>query len=136
MKKNVLAVDPGAAHVGVASYRDRQIKACEIDADKWLQEFDKSVGCFDIVVIEAFVLYPHKAMTQSWSPMETSEMIGAMKWIASEAGVEVVEQGADIKIPTRRQCVARRLHYKHSSGHASDALLHLYYYLLRHEMEV
>ena len=131
----IIAVDPGSAHVGVAVWTAHGgAKAKEVAAEKFLPIFAKIVVRADAVVIEKFVLYPSKARAQSWSPMATSEMIGAMRWIAREKGVLVAMQGADIKIPTRRQCVARGINVKHKSPHAADALLHLYYFLLRHEL--
>lgn len=135
--KCVIAVDPGGAHVGVATWHGgEEIDATEIDAEMWLPIFARAVLRADVVVIEKFVLYPSKAASQAWSHMATSEMIGAMKWIAHRAEVPVVEQGADIKNPTRRQCKARNLKWKdNKSGHASDALLHLQYYLIRNELQ-
>jgi hypothetical protein len=135
--KMVLAVDPGDNHVGAALWRasDQSIRAKEYDADTWLPTFARIVMKVDVVVVEEFRLYPNKAAAQSWSPMATAEMIGAMKWIASQAGVRLQLQGADIKLPTRRQCKVRGLVYKNKSIHAADALLHLHYYLLRHDLE-
>ena len=135
MSQNILAVDPGAAHVGVALIRNGRISAKEYPTKHWLTAFEEIVYLFDVVVIEKFVLYPHKAAAQSWQAMTTSELIGAMRWIASKAGVEVVMQGADIKIPTRRQCQARNIEWKNKSKHASDALLHLHYYLMYNKRE-
>jgi hypothetical protein len=133
---SVIAVDPGGSHVGCATWREgEEIKATEIDAEKWLPIFELMVKHTDVVICEKFVLYPAKAKSQSWSPMSTSEMIGGMKWIAAKAKVSVVEQGADIKGPTRRQCKARHLKWKdNKSGHASDAILHLQYYLIRNDL--
>ena len=135
--KCVIAVDPGGAHVGVATWHGgEKINAKEIDAEMWLPIFARVVRSADVVVIEKFVLYPSKEASQAWSPMATSELIGAMKWIALRAKVPVVEQGADIKNPTRRQCKARHIQWKdNKSGHASDALLHLQYYLIRNELQ-
>ena len=137
MSQNVLAVDPGAAHVGVALIRRERISAKEYPAKHWLTAYEEIIDQFDVdvVVIEKFVLYPHKAAAQSWQAMTTSELIGAMRWIASKAGVKVVMQGADIKIPTRRQCQARNIEWKNKNKHASDALLHLHYYLMHNKRE-
>jgi hypothetical protein len=137
--KSVIAVDPGDAHVGMAIWSKTRgiqlLRASEFDADKWLSLFAKLVENVDIVVIEEFRLYPGKAKSQAWSPMATAEMIGAMKWIAHEAGKPVILQGADIKNPTRRQCKARGLTWKHKSVHASDAILHLQHYIIRQELQ-
>lgn len=136
----ILAVDPGDSHVGVAIWHSDPheigpVAALEYSADGWLGLFSQLAQHIDRVVIEEFRLYPGKAPALSWSPMKTSEMIGAMKWIAQCESVPVTMQGADIKIPTRRQCAARGVKWRHRSGHASDAKLHLWYYLLRNQLD-
>jgi len=134
------AIDPGDAHVGFAIWKSEDkeatVKGTEFPAEKFLPFFSKliSEGGLDLVVIEAFVLYPHRARTLGWSAMATSEMIGAVRWIAGEAGVWVVMQGADVKNVTRRQCHGRGINYKHKSGHAEDAQLHLLYCLLKNDI--
>jgi hypothetical protein len=132
----ILAVDPGDKHVGVATWRNGVVSADEVDAEFWLKQFISIINTLELVIIESFVLYPGKASAQSWSQMKTSEMIGAMKWIAFQAAVPVVMQGANIKKPTRAQCKARRIDVSNSSNHAQDAILHLHYYLLRNNLEV
>lgn len=135
--KVILAVDPGDAHVGVAIWRPgNHTAALEHDADTWLPLFAAIAPHIDLVVVEEFRLYPGKAPALSWSPMKTAEMIGAMRWIAACNDLTLVLQGADIKIPTRRQCIARGIQWKsRRSGHASDATLHLWYYLLRNDLD-
>lgn len=134
--KTILAVDPGDSHVGTALSQDGQMKAEEYSAAGWLFEFSALVGMLDVVVIEEFRLYPGSAPALSWSQLDTVKMIGAMEWICHCAGVPFELQSAAVKIPTRAQCKARGINWKHKSGHASDALLHLYYYMLRHDLEV
>ena len=132
----IIAVDPGDKHVGVATWQDGVIAAEEVDAEFFLPQFNIIAPDLDQVIIESFVLYPGRATAQSWRPMQTSEMIGAMKWIARQAGVPVTMQGASIKIPTQHQCKARGITVKHHSIHAADAMLHLHCYLLKNKMEV
>src|ERR1017187_2812754 len=108
----VIAVDPGDAHVGVAIWRNRKVCAAEYAADMCLGKFSHLILQLDVVVVEEFRLYPGKASAQSWSPMATAEMIGAMKWIASCAGVPITLQSAAVKIPTRQQCKARGIDVK------------------------
>lgn len=132
----VVAFDPGDEHVGVAwtSGDDRLVWAEELAATAaphWLQAWLESRPVV-AVVIEAFVLYPGEAYAQSWSPMLTSQMIGVLKWIAEQAGVPHVEQGADIKRPTRGNLRGRGIRQVGTGTHARDAELHLWYYLLRH----
>jgi hypothetical protein len=132
----ILAVDPGDSHVGVAQYDDGEVTAEEVAAADWLPRFAGLVVELDQVVVEEFRLYPGSAPALSWSPMRTVEMIGVIRWLCSCAGVPITLQSAAAKQPTRAQCKARGIEWKHKSGHASDALLHLYYYMLRNKMEV
>src|ERR1017187_9871856 len=123
----ILAVDPGDSHVGCALYADGEVTAAEVNEADWLPRFAELVETLDLVVIEEFRLYPGSAPALSWSPMKTVKMIGAMEWIATCAGVPITLQSAAVKIPTRAQCKARGIVWKHKSIHARDALLHLHY---------
>jgi hypothetical protein len=127
------AVDPGDKHVGFAAWSEELgMVSHEFDTDEFLEWLDQvMVGGVDVLVIESFRLYATKAKAQINSPMATAELIGAMKWIASVYKTQVVMQPAAIKGPTRAQCRARGLYWKVASGHASDARLHLWHYLLR-----
>lgn len=132
---DVVGIDPGDKHVGVAHWtRTKGMRSAELDAEKALPILDRLIEGKTALIIEKFVLYSGKAQAQSWSPMLTAQMIGALKWIAAGHDVPVFEQGADIKNATRQQCRARRLEWDRSSVHASDARLHLWHWLLRNEI--
>lgn len=132
--KNRLAIDPGDKHVGWA-YRGPD----GIDAGEWTprETVDRVVfmmtrNAIDELVVEEFILYADQAQKQAWSKLQTSQLIGGLKVVAAWFRVPVVEQGAYIKKPTRRQMAARGL--KHTDGgsiHTKDAELHLYYRILR-----
>lgn len=130
----VLAIDPGDEHTGWALWSEGEgVSAGEVDSGRaveWVQEKLQGVGV-DVVVIEKYVLYPGKAGVQSWQPMLTSELIGGLKVIAEEKGARVEEQGAFIKVPMRKQLRARGIKLKGIGGHARDAELHLYHYLIK-----
>lgn len=132
----VIAVDPGDKHVGVASWSDTgDREARTLSADEAVDHVRRLLEVGDegevVLVIEEFRLYPGKDKPQAYSQMETSEMIGALKYIARELGVEVVEQGAYIKNPTRRQLQARGIVQVGDTVHAKDAELHLIHYCLK-----
>lgn len=135
----VLAIDPGDIHVGWAEYNsaDPPIRAGEWTADEAVERVGYElkmgiVGMLDVVlVVEEFVLYPGQDRRTTWTKQSTSEMIGALKHVARQLEVPVVEQGANIKKPTRAQLPARGIHQVGSGTHARDAELHLYYYILK-----
>lgn len=132
----IIAVDPGDAHVGVAEWENGAICAREVPANEFLKQFAVMAPYRDLAIVEDFRLYPSKASAQSYSQMKTAKMIGAMEWIADCAMLPIALQSASIKIPTRQQCGARGIDVINRSTHASDALLHLHYYLLRNNLEV
>jgi len=133
----IIAVDPGDEHVGIALWRNGILRgAVTVDNQEAMREIYqvarlREAGPSVTLVVESFVLYPWVATEQTWSPMLTAQMIGALKWEAEVGGYKFVEQGADIKKPTERQAVARGLRHMGKSRHAKDAELHLWYYCLR-----
>src|SRR4051794_3958347 len=109
-----LAVDPGDRWVGWARWCCGVVTAgtwtpaecvagVRQELARWVQTDRRGV-----LVIEEFVLYPNRAAAQAGSSFQTSQLIGALKLLASDAGVPVVMQGAYIKGPTRKQLRARR----------------------------
>lgn len=50
------------------------------------------------IVIENFKLQPGKAMQQSWSELETSQLIGYMRMVAYMEGIKIVFQDPKDKI--------------------------------------
>src|SRR4051812_14680119 len=106
-----LAIDPGDVHVGWASRAQGITLAGEWTVVECLRKVRECIEWADReellmeLVIEEYVLYPN--VNQSWSKMQTSQLIGALKLMAYESGVPVVEQGAYIKKPTRAQLKAR-----------------------------
>lgn len=141
---DVIAIDPGDVHVGVAMWlhQAERVRAHEIAAgNDAIYQIQSAItrrieaGSTVHLVIEEFRLYPNKAGAQSWSPMKTAEMIGALKWIAHITGTPVFMQGAAIKNVIRRQCKARGIKVRSGvSDHADDAVLHMWYHLLNQEL--
>jgi hypothetical protein len=141
----VLAIDPGDVHVGWASYvrtdtEEKLYDAGEIsnsEARKWVQgklkRLDRRwVRCNETeLIIEKFQLYGGDTLgSQIGKTMDTSELIGALKWIAAESGVNVVEQGASIQKPIEAQLRGRGIELLNKGRHAKSAQLHLWYRLL------
>lgn len=145
-----LAIDPGDVHVGWAlgfgAHQDLGPGPIvgEWTPDESLAQVSRHLEawCYSNrpgeLIIEEFVLYPGRAAQQAGSSFKTSQLIGALKYVAQGwrekgAQLDVVMQGANIKKPTRRQLKARGIK-QNAVGegiHASDAELHYYYRVLR-----
>lgn len=93
----------------------------------------------DILVVEEWRLFADKAVQQVGSKMETSQLIGAIKYICrtlAGEGLVVSWQQPSIKNPTRSVVKSRSLRsmadeLKVPGDHARDAELHGYYYILK-----
>lgn len=105
----LLAVDPGDEHVGVAWF-DKQGDAwgCVYVEEMTPEQFRRYIGpalrsgFFRWFVLESFALYGEKALQQTGSEMETSQLIGVCKYVVEEVNresqvVELVMQQPSIK---------------------------------------
>lgn len=86
----LLAVDPGDTHVGVAQfvYNDKTFEgrctgAAEFTPEEFLDGFadDLLSGTYDTAVVERFILRPDLAMNLVGTEMDTSQMIGVIKFL-------------------------------------------------------
>lgn len=80
----------------------------------------------DIIILEAFRLYPHKARQQYWNPMLTSQVVGVVKYIAEQRKIEVVEQSASFGLSYELDTTDFR---EVRNRHARAALRHALSYL-------
>lgn len=138
----LVAIDPGGVHVGVAgfSYGDDPavcVRAIELNPE---QTEDMLWGmcagaALDRLVIETWRLFPDMAPKLSGSDMPTSQLIGSLRWMARQHGIPVVMQEPTIKLPTisllRAAMVPLRSVREHKGGHAKDAELHGWCWLVR-----
>jgi hypothetical protein len=133
----VLAIDPGGVHCGMAWFadgvcvrvEDTSPNLCVDLTNHWLLQ-----PASETLVIEEFRLYPWLAAQQSFSTFATVETIGALKlarrWNAPH--IDLVMQPAAIKKPTERIMKARNTrmlaHMENMGVHCADAELHAYHY--------
>jgi len=108
----ILSFDPGET-TGFAyfefpkNYKDIQLDGTVSDYLKFWGEFKDYITLEeiffahsvkpDIVVIEAFRLYPHKANDKVLSSFPTVEIIGIIKYLCWNNEIPFVEQGANTK---------------------------------------
>jgi hypothetical protein len=129
----IIAIDPGAAHVGWAVFeKGLCMRAVEYTPDgaAFLLESILALETVETVVIEEFRLYSWKAQDQAFREMLTSECIGALKWICKKAEVPVVMQPASIQKPTaaRLKAAGIKLTSRGQGPHAKSAELHGWYF--------
>ena len=140
----LISVDPGDKHTGIAVWvLEQQTKmwTCAHVAELGLTEAEDFIaaeaeaGTLTRLVVERFQLYSDKAQLQTGSEFETSQLIGSLKYIARLHGIPVVLQGASIKKPTQGILRAKKAKSLakawQAGGHAFDAELHGFYYLVK-----
>jgi hypothetical protein len=106
------------------------------EPDQMLDYLEEVGEMYLRVVVEEFRLYPWMAQEQSFSAMETPEVIGCIKRIFRKAGwlERLVFQPASIKKPTAARCRAAGKMLPSNTGkriHAWDASLHGWHYIMR-----
>jgi hypothetical protein len=122
----LIAIDPGPS-AGWAKFIDGVLK--EINITKGMSEFFEYLRKTnaDIYVVEEFRLNPK--INQAWNKLETSQMIGAVKFHAQGLGVKVVEQPANIKGPAYGLSGMKKFETGKKDMHTVDAVAHGNYYL-------
>lgn len=140
----IVAIDPGGAHVGwcEALWDHRELLVTDVQELTPDQATSRAEVVFPhtrVVIIEKFTLYPDKSKLLVGSEMETSQLIGALKYLARLHDCLLVMQPAAIKVPTESLMRHRGTHHAavagRKGGHAKDAETHLHHYIYRGEAD-
>lgn len=148
MTKTIIAIDPGH-ETGWATgvIEDREF---HLERHAWHPWKHFALGFhkrmmedpYDIVVYESWILRAKEAKSLVGSDMQSSQAIGAMKlsvWLAQQAGarVELVTQHPANKTPANAWIEKFGLWLPKSEvEHNRDAIRHLYFYAVVHNLEV
>jgi hypothetical protein len=139
---SILSVDPGERHCGMAEFRDGAcLSAWEMSPGEAIILVRSALrrGHLEVLLVEQFRLYPWMADQQAFSSFKTVEVIGVLRYLWCEFGQDVtwVENPATIKKPTKAILQARGVRSRakelRAGGHALDAELHGYHYLLHQQ---
>lgn len=135
----LLAIDPGIDN-GWAIFENGVVKDLGsvngVEAfDEWLHEVPNKFGPVDVVVVEDFRLFRHKAQQQIGSKFEAVQVIGMVQSWARRNKATLVKQGSAIlsiapkwsKMPMPRN---------HAKSHHVSAYNHAFYYLVNNDMRL
>jgi hypothetical protein len=120
---HVVSIDPADKHVGVCFWLGGSIIEAKTITPIQMCEIIE-VTQFDAVVIEEFRLYPWMAQNLGFNDMKTSQMIGALKFLANRIGSPVHMQPASIKKPAFARMKAEGFEMPKGTQHAKDAVAH------------
>lgn len=136
----ILALDPGAQHCGMAVFHDTDLVVTyEMDPhglyDWWRVGqtlHGNSKMRWDVVVCEGFRLYPGAlSKAQSWSTLATVEVIGVVRERCRQEGTPFILQPPSIKKATAGILRSRRVQLAGKGDHVRDAQLHAWHFLLK-----
>ncbi len=132
----IAAIDPGKT-TGFALWDERPGTLNEYGEVGKTPELLAILGRFkpDVLVVEAYRLYPWRAKEQLWGDMPSPQVIGALKAWAELNKVRYVEQSASIKRIMSDDVLKRAGYWFRGKEHARDAARHLLYYLWRNGHE-
>lgn len=153
---NLLAVDPGDIHQGVAYFEMDCKYNPETERGDWslilhwtrdlsvdaLEELTETASV-DAIVIEEFRLYPDKAREQGYSDFKTTQRVAVVDYICRKRGIEFFVQGASIKRLARaygrrsglfpHQPRMRDWDFNAPSQHERDAIAHGVWWTLKNK---
>lgn len=111
MENKFIALDPsgnfheGKGKTGWAVFENKELisfgavnsKEYETQEEYWSAVTKLTVG-FTLIVCESYKLQPTKSMAQSWSTLETPQLIGVIRMFAYNQGSKVIFQDPSSKI--------------------------------------
>ena len=98
---------------------------------KALQEWHANQRLLTTVICEDYFLYPWKGKAQSWSPLETTRVIGAIEYWCFLTGRTLILQPANIKSIGYKYAGMKETTNKIAS-HAENAYIHGVFFLQKH----
>ena len=126
---NLLAVDPGSVHCGLAFFVGGVCAdAVTVDPPTLFAVVRAAMPA--LIVCESFRLRADVARSLAGDPLATVEAIGVLRYLADTAGVPFVLQSPTIKRPTRAMVRRRGIELIGDTEHARDAELHGWHWLL------
>lgn len=126
-----LAIDPGKTN-GWAYFNETGF--CEEygqgDLDELREFFQEYEKTLQVVIIEDFKLFKHKALVQSGSDMVASRVIGAVEEWVRPRKIKLVKQPAD-RLTIAQLWSGKKMPKNHAKSHWVSAYNHGYYYLVK-----
>jgi hypothetical protein len=124
----MLAIDPGAEHVGWVLFNDDNSvrEYGEHDPETFLRRLATALHSNRLtqLVVEEFRLYPWKAQAKQFDTLREVEVIGVVKWLAVRAHVPIEMQPARVMKVTEGHLRAEGRQPTTHGRHARAAELH------------
>jgi len=132
----ILGIDPGRstgwARISVSPEKRMVVHDFGVVKDPQLLELSDHIKDSDLVVVESFLVRPREARKGAfdYDPMETPQVIGALKLQCRLYDTPIVEQSPSVK-PVGYGFVRQKYVRGKKGTHAMDALAHAAYYAVK-----
>lgn len=124
----VMSIDPGGT-VGWADWADgRLIEQDQDEPVAFLNMLEGTIANYDHLVIEEYRLRQSSAKAMIGDTFETSQVIGAIMWMARKQGVEVTTQSPAFKTFWDNDKLKHLGLYVRGKDHSRDAVRHGLYW--------
>lgn len=129
----LLAIDPGGMN-GLAWFKENYdldgfTQVSLDDLPHWLEDHDPEP---DMIVVENYKLWKHRALQQSGSSMPAAQAIGMVKSYAARKHIPWIEQSPQI-LENAQKMSQVKMPSDHSQSHWVSAYLHGYWYLVKNK---
>jgi hypothetical protein len=132
----LLGIDPGKhigwAVVSVSPEKKMVVHSLGVSEDLTLDELSDHIKDSDLLIIESFLVRPKEARKGAfdYDPMETPQVIGALKLLCHLYKKPFVEQNPSVK-PVGYGFARQKYVAGKKGTHALDALAHAAYYAVK-----
>lgn len=136
LSRRILAIDPGET-TGVALMSGPTLaQASQVAGPLWGQVNSIRFICQpikpDIVIIEAYRVFPWRLQQHTWSSLFTARLIGALEFVCADIGIDLTINQApgDAKAFSTDEKLRAWGYWQPNKKHANDAIRHAVYYLV------
>lgn len=153
VKSSFIVIDPsgnfneGKGITGYAIFEDNVLKDFgHVKSEDYQNQMEYWKDILDIaqdystIVCESYKLQPTKSMAQSWSTLETPQLIGVLRYMCWQENIKIVFQDPSCKIRFSDDILINlsiferknKIYYckeRKTNDHMRDAIRHGFYYL-------
>jgi hypothetical protein len=131
----ILGVDPGGT-TGLAWFNDdyKLDSYAQVSLEDLPIWFERHTPVPDLIVLENYRLWKHRALQQAGSSLPAAQAIGMVKAYGKIRGIPIVEQSPQILESAQKMSGYKMKGLAHSKTHWIAAANHVYWYMVKNDL--
>jgi hypothetical protein len=131
----ILGVDPGGT-TGLAWFnKDYKLEGWnQVSLEDLPLFLERHAPVPDLIVLENFRLWKHRALQQAGSSLPAAQAIGMVKAYGKIRGIPIVEQSPQILESAQKMSGYKMKGLAHSKTHWIAAANHVYWYMVKNDL--